>query len=101
MGCRSNGNIYFLSPTYPEEVKEIIRMMKNKRSSGSDNITPTLLKETKELVSQQLSNLINKLPAEGTVTDLLKFAKITPIHKRRKAWKSKTFVRYPCYHQDL
>ena len=64
MGPRNNGNI-FLSPTYREEVTEIIHTMKNKRSYSHDNITSTLLKETKKLLSQQLSTLINKSLSEG------------------------------------
>ena len=60
-----------------------IHSLKNKNSSGHDEMTSTFLKSVNSAVVQPFSMLINKSLETGIVPDKLKLAKIIPICKSK------------------
>jgi exonuclease III len=76
------GHIFFLSPTDPKEVGDMIDNLDDKKSPGPNGIPVILLKKFKNFFSLWLAKLINLCFETGVFPDLLKFAKITPLHKK-------------------
>ena len=76
------GHVFFLSPTDPKEVADLIDNLDDKKSPGPNGIPVILLKKFKEFFSFWLAKLINLCFETGVFPDLLKFAKITPLHKK-------------------
>ena len=62
----------FMAPTDPFEVLNIINSLKNKHSTGHDNISTSFLKDIKGKIVQPLSIIINKSLCEGIFPELLK-----------------------------
>ena len=75
-------NSFFLSPTIPDEIEKIIDSLNLKKSVGPMSIPTYILKTYKEFFSQYLSSLINLTFETGIFPDVLKTAKVTPIHKK-------------------
>ena len=73
---------FFLSPTKPDEISKIIDGLDPKKSSGPNGIPVFLLKAFKEFFSFWLSKLINLCFETGEFPDLLKMAKVIPLHKK-------------------
>jgi hypothetical protein len=65
-----------------ERVIEVIDTLKNKSSSGWDNISPSLLKKCKLELAHVLSFLIQSVFESGIFPELLKFTIVKPIHKK-------------------
>jgi Reverse transcriptase (RNA-dependent DNA polymerase) len=65
-----------------KEVLDIINKIKNKKSSGHDNISPFLLKKCAMAFSEPLTYLINQSFAEGKFPNALKIAKVIPLYKK-------------------
>ena len=66
----------------PEEVLKALNNMKTNKSSGPDNIHPTLLKETKSEIVDTLTSLFNISLCQGLVLADWKTANVTPIFKK-------------------
>ena len=79
----TNKNNMFMTPTDPNEIGKYIDSLKNKNSSGHDEMTSTFLKSVKSAVVQPSSILINKSLETGIVPDKLKLAKVIPIYKSK------------------
>ena len=71
-------NSLYLIPTTPDEIAKIINCLDENKSSGSVFI----LKSLKPFFSLWLSKLINLSFEVIIFLDLLKLAKIAPIHKK-------------------
>jgi hypothetical protein len=65
-----------------KEVENAIKLLRNKNSSGYDEIPVTLLKNVKSEISRILAHLINSSFISGLFPDQLKKAKIIPVHKK-------------------
>jgi hypothetical protein len=76
-----NPNSIYWSPTSTEEIMQIFKNMKNKKSTGHDGISTSLLKKLQLSVSAPLTLLINKSMEMGDVPTNLKLAKVVPIYK--------------------
>ena len=76
------GHVFFLSPTDPKEVSDMIDNLDDKKSPGPNGIPVFLLKKFQHFFSFWLAKLINLSFETGVFPDLLKFAKITPLHKK-------------------
>ena len=76
------GHVFFLSPTDAKEVSDMIDNLDDKKSPGPNGIPIFLLKRFKEFFSFWLAKLINLCFETGVFPDLLKIAKITPLHKK-------------------
>lgn len=71
----------YFSPTDTFEVCDIIHKMKQSNSKGFDEISSTVLKNIMHSIVSPLSELINRSLSEGQFPDLLKIAKVVPLHK--------------------
>ena len=78
----NDGNVFFLSPTDQKEVSDMIDNLDDKKSPGPNGIPVAILKKFKDFFSFWLAKLINLCFETGVFPDLLKFAKITPLHKK-------------------
>ena len=77
-----DGNSFFLGPTVPEEISKIIDSLDSSKSTGPNGIPVFLLKKLKDFFSIWLSKLVNLCFETGVFPDILKLAKITPLHKK-------------------
>jgi hypothetical protein len=78
-----NPNSFFMTPTNPEEILDIIKQLKPKNSSGHDTISTKLIKSIDSSISKPISIFINMFIQSGLVPDSLKLAKIIPIYKSK------------------
>ena len=74
-------NSFFLAPTTPIEILNIIRNLKPKCSSGIDNISPKLIKQTAIPIAEPLSHIINLSFNTGIVPIEMKKAQVLPFYK--------------------
>lgn len=75
-------NTFFFMPIVETEIVDIIRSLKNKVSSGADQISVKLIKVMAEALSKPLSHLVNLSVSCGVFPELLKVAIVVPIFKR-------------------
>ena len=78
---RSDTNFYF-TPVDEDLVLTLITNLPKKTSSGIDNISNELLKQTKHIIVQPLTVIINQSLTSGIYPDKFKISKITPLHKK-------------------
>uniref|UniRef100_A0A1B6H9V6 Reverse transcriptase domain-containing protein n=1 Tax=Homalodisca liturata TaxID=320908 RepID=A0A1B6H9V6_9HEMI len=71
-----------LKPINEKEVEKVIQSLKNKHSSGHDEIPVTVIKAVKTSISKILCHLINSSFVSGIFPNKLKQAKIIPLHKK-------------------
>lgn len=76
-----NMHSIYISPVDNSEVRSLLMKLKNKRSSGFDQLPSLVLKKCVDEFVDPLAILINQSFAEGTFPDLLKNSIIKPIHK--------------------
>jgi hypothetical protein len=74
-----------LHPTTPNEVKCIIKKLKNGKAPGEDGITAQVIKSIKGPLSYPLSEAINSILKSEIYPDILKRAVVKPIYKREGA----------------
>ena len=77
-----DGNSFFLGPTVPVEIIKIIDALDSTKSTGPNGIPVFLLKSFKDFFSIWLSKLVNLCFETGVFPDILKLAKVTPLHKK-------------------
>ena len=77
-----DGNSFFLGPTVPDEISKIIDALDSSKSTGPNGIPVFLLKKFKEFFSKWLSNLVNLCFETSVFPEILKLAKVTPLHKK-------------------
>ena len=64
------------------ETLSIINKLKNKNSSGKDEISNKLLKSIKDEIAKPLAIIINQSLKTGVFPDALKIAKVKPLYKK-------------------
>lgn len=74
-------NSIFLGPVYPREVYTIIKNLKNKNSSGIDEIPPKLIKKCANELTTPYTILLNQSFDEGVFPNALKISVVKPIYK--------------------
>jgi hypothetical protein len=62
--------------------KKIIDLLKDKSSSGYDEITIKIIKISKPFIISPLINMCNKMLVQGIYPERVKFSLIKPIYKR-------------------
>lgn len=72
----------WFSPVIATEVQEVISDLKNSSSYGTDEITTSLVKFVKEIITEPLTRLINKSFSNGIFPEVLKISKVTPVYKK-------------------
>ena len=60
-------NNFYMSPVAPKELEFILKKLKPKSSSGHDDISTKLMKETMCLISSPLSHIFNQSFVKGIV----------------------------------
>jgi hypothetical protein len=83
---------FYLNPTCSPEVISVINKLKPKTSSGSDGISPKLIKGNSMTISEPLAHIINLSFKEGIFPQDLKVTKVIPI------FKSKDHSNFENYH---
>ena len=76
------GCTFYLSPAGPAEVDKLIDELNLKKSTGPFGIPVFLLKKFKTFFSLWLSELVNLSFETGLFPDVLKIAKVNPLHKK-------------------
>ena len=74
-------NNFSIKPIKPKEICEIIKAMKNSKSTSPNSIPTKILNITKKSISTPLSTLINYPFANGTFPNVCKIAKVVPVFK--------------------
>ena len=74
-------NSMYLEPIEPQTVLEATNKLKTKLSSGHDNISTKLIKETINQTLEPLTHIINRSFETGVVPQDMKIAKVIPIFK--------------------
>ena len=69
-------------PVTEGEIRGIINTMKPKNSSGYDGISTKVLKPSGSQISKLLAFIIDKSIKTGIFPERLKYAVVTPLHKR-------------------
>ena len=80
----SNVNVnssFFMDPTSPIEVSDIIKSLDTKKALGPNSIPSFILKVNNDFFSEHLSKMINLTFETGTFPDLCKVAKVVPVFK--------------------
>ena len=70
-----------LQPTHAYEIMEIITGLDINKSPGYIDIPVILIKKSKFLISHYLATSFNECIETGTYPDILKIAKVVPLHK--------------------
>ena len=81
MGDRT-GNSFFTAPSVPNEISEIISLLKTGKSLGPNSIPMKILKALSPLISSPLSQIMNESFQSGIFPDKMKFAKVIPLFKK-------------------
>ena len=76
-----NKSRFCLKETTPDEISKIINNLDSKKSSDFFNVSPEIVKLSKNVVAECLSIIFNRCIREGNFPDLLKIAKVIPVHK--------------------
>nr|CAI5851011.1 unnamed protein product [Callosobruchus analis] len=77
-----NQNSFFLEPTSEIEINKTISLLKNKKSTGFDNLKTEMLKNVSDSVAKPLNHLINTIFITGKVPYQFKVAVVTPVHRK-------------------
>ncbi|CAG9828398.1 unnamed protein product [Diabrotica balteata] len=72
----------FLTPVSEKEISHIINNLKNKHSSGYDEISTSLIKYVSSEISLPLSFIVNASFRQGQFPQNLKLAIVKPLHKK-------------------
>lgn len=77
-----NQNSMFVTLVTENEILDVVKELKNKNSSGCDELTDRVLKSIINNITEPLVYLINRSLTLGIFPDSLKTALIIPIHKK-------------------
>jgi hypothetical protein len=79
---KSVTNSLFLTPITEQEISDYINQLNSKTASGIDEISATILKNTKQYILKPLQHIFNVSIETGIFPDKYKIAKIKPIYKK-------------------
>ena len=79
-----NSESLFLIPTSENEIIRIIEKLPNKKSSGFDNVNNIILKKIKHKIASPLHTVFNLSMQKDQFPDLMKKAKVVPLHKGKE-----------------
>ena len=77
-----NINSFHFKLVTENDIKDIIKKLKDKSSSGHDKLSNKLLKLIKDDITKPLTCIINQTLKSGIFPEKLKFAKVIPIFKK-------------------
>lgn len=76
-------NVFLFSPLNPDDIHKAVISLKSRRGK-IDHYSSLLLKKVSPIISPVLCHIINLSFAEGVFPDILKVARVTPLHKGGK-----------------
>ena len=76
-----NSRSMFIEPVAQTDTINSCRKLKSKTSTGHDEISTKLLKETITIITDPITHIINMSLSAGIVPDDMKVAKVIPIFK--------------------
>ena len=79
---KSIPNSMFCNEVGPDEILKIVSNFRNGKSPGSDHIGPKLLKSCLSELILPLLYIFNLSFSTGTLPNMLKIAKVIPVHKK-------------------
>ena len=77
-----NPNSFFITPTAPHEIVDIIDVLKTGKSLGPNSIPIKLLKILSPHISSPLSQIINESFLSGVFPEKMQHAKVIPLFKK-------------------
>jgi len=77
-----NPHSIFLSPIHAEEILDCLNSLDCRKGYGPSSIPPRIIKLIKTEISHPLSKIFNLCFSSGTFPNILKIAKVLPIHKK-------------------
>ena len=90
-----NTDTFYISPTTPKEISDLIKTLKISKSLGLNSIPTNILKETHETISIPLSTLIKKSFTTGVLPNMCKIAKVVPILKSETRLLCNNYNQFP------
>ena len=72
----------FLNPIEEKEIIDIVNNFKNGKSSGYDDISPSIVKSAIVFITKPLAYIFNLSISTGIFPDALKVAKVVPVFKK-------------------
>ena len=78
LGNSSNQSMYLFNTT-EFEILQIIKSLKNTKSTGYDDFSTKFIKLSAPLIAKDLAKIFNLAISTGVYPDNLKIAKVTPI----------------------
>ena len=75
-------NSFFLTPTYPNEINNIIDSFENSKATRYTDVETKFIKIGKSIISPFLCKLINDCFGKGVYPNCLKIAEVIPIYKK-------------------
>ncbi len=85
LGNAPNPSTMYFAPTGPNEICNIIKSFKTKKSTGDDGISMLMLKQLCEPCSVPIAIIVNMSLEQGIVPDATKLARVIPIHKSKSS----------------
>jgi hypothetical protein len=79
---KESTNNMFLFPVTESEVEKVTKDLKNKLSTGIDEIPDYVVKQCIKLLKKPLANIYNASLESGIFQDQLKIAKVVPLYKK-------------------
>nr|CAH7716746.1 unnamed protein product [Callosobruchus chinensis] len=92
---------YFLTPTTPQEIQDVISKTTSKPAAGIDEICGTVIKSVSNVIAEPLSFLINESFKNGEYPKDLKVAKVIPIFKNKGSKDEISNYRNVCLPNQL
>ena len=80
-----------LKPVHPDQVLKILSKLKSSSSSGTDEISSSVLKLVKNEITPVLTHIINLSISKQTFPKFWKKAKVIPLHKKEEAIYPKNY----------
>ena len=90
LGPQTN-NSFFVEPTSPEEIHDLINQLDPKKSKDVYNFPIDIIKKIKNVIADPLSMIVNSSFSNGIFPDKLKYAKVLPIHKSGPKFKTNNY----------
>jgi hypothetical protein len=81
---QSNPNSMFVNPITQHEIIQEISKLKDKKAIGVHDIPVRILKSSKEILARPLERICNMSIQQGVFPNLMKIARVTPIHKNNE-----------------
>lgn len=86
-----NSQPFYFSSVTQNQVLKSIHKLKEGKASGHDHIPAKLLKCSSPILSQSLTNIINRCINDSTFPDCYKHAEISPIYKKSDCLRKENY----------